>query len=140
MNAFPKSLTWLQGWTKRRLGFIAMLLVVTGSASGQTAAGSVAPLNFRDADFAKLVEAVSVATGKSFLIDRRIHARVTMISSTKMTPSAFYDAFLALLPACGFVTRTEGPLVRILPDPNAARFIRISQLNLSSCTPGARRD
>jgi general secretion pathway protein D len=138
MSAFPKSHTRLQGWIKGRLGFIAMLLVVTVTATGQTAEGSVAPLNFRDADFVKLVEAVSAATGKSFIIDRRIHARVTMISSTKMSPSAFYDAFLALLPVCGFVTKTEGPLVIILPDPNAAGFIRISQPYHSSCSPGAR--
>ena len=98
MNAFPMGHTRLQGWIKGRLGFMVMLLVVTGTATGQTAEGSVAPLNFRDADFVKLVEAVSAATGKNFLIDGRIHARVTMISSTQMSASAFYDAFLALLP------------------------------------------
>jgi hypothetical protein len=43
MNAFPTSHTQLRGWIKGRLGFMAMLLVVTGTASGQTAKGSVAP-------------------------------------------------------------------------------------------------
>lgn len=138
MNAFPKSHTPLQGWTRSRLGFMAMLLVATGTTTAQTTEGSVAPLNFRNADFVELVETVSRATGKSFIIDPRIHARVTMITSTRMSSSAFYAAFLALLPACGFITKTEGPLVTILPDPNAAGFIRIRQLYLSSCSPEAR--
>ena len=138
MNAFPMSHTQLRGWIKRRFGLMAMLLVVTGTDIGQTAEGSVAPLKFRDADFVELVEAVSAATGKSFIIDPHIHARVTMVSSAQMSSSAFYDAFLALLPVCGFVTKTEGPLVTILPDPNAAGFIRVSQPYLSSCSPVAR--
>ena len=137
MNPLPMSRTQLQGWIKGRLSFMAMLLVVTGTATGQTAEGSVAPLNFRDADFVELVEAVSAATGKSFIIDPRIDARVTMISSTQMSASAFYDAFLALLPVCGFVAKAEGNLLAILPDPKATGLVRVSEHYLSSCSPVA---
>ena len=138
MNPLPKNRTQVQGWIKGRLGFMATLLVAAGTATGQTAEGSVAPLNFRDADFVELVEAVSAATGKSFIIDPHIHARVTMVSSAQMSSSAFYDAFLALLPVCGFVIKTEGNLLVILPDPNATGLVRVSEPYLSSCSPVAR--
>ena len=137
MNAFPKSRTRVQGWIKGRLGFMAMLLVSAGAAAGQTTEGPVT-VNFRDADFIELVEAVSAATGKSFIIDPRIRARVTMLSSTEMSSAAFYDAFLSLLPVCGLIAKTDGNFVTILPDPKAMGFIRVSLPYLSSCTPVAR--
>jgi type II secretory pathway component GspD/PulD (secretin) len=137
MNAFPKSRTRVRGWTKGRLGFMAVLLVSAGAATGQTTEGPVTP-NFRDADFTELVEAVSAATGKSFIIDPRVHARVTMLSSTEMSSAAFYDAFLSVLPLCGLVARTDGNFVTILPDPKAVGFIRVSLPYVSSCSPVAR--
>jgi type II secretory pathway component GspD/PulD (secretin) len=137
MNAFPKSRTRVQGWIKGRLGFMAMLLVSAGAATGQTTEGSVT-LNFRDADFTEVVEAVSAATGKSFIIDPRIHARVTMIAATKVSSAAFYEAFLSLLPVCGLVAKTDGNVITILPDPKAEGFIRVGLPDLSGRSPVAR--
>ena len=134
MNAFPKSRTRVQGWIKGRLGFMAMLLVSAGAATGQTTEGPVT-LNFRDADFTEVVAAVSAATGKCFIIDPRIHPRVTMISSTEMSSAAFYDAFLSVLRVHGLVAKTDGNVVTILPDPKAGGFIRVSLPYLSICPP-----
>ncbi len=97
-----------------RRGFIAMLLSFAGVALGQPHAARITP-NLIDADFTNLVEAVSAATGKSFIIDPRVRARVTMLASRAMSPAAFYDSFLALLPICGFVAVPDGNIVRILP-------------------------
>ncbi|MBV8496392.1 MAG: type II secretion system protein GspD, partial [Gammaproteobacteria bacterium] len=38
--------------------------------------------NFKDADITQIAEAVSAATGKNFIIDPRVRAQVTMLSST----------------------------------------------------------
>src|SRR4029077_5936480 len=75
--------------------------------------------NFKDADITQIAEAVSAATGKNFIIDPRVRAQVTMLSSTPMTPAAFYEAFLSILQVYGFVAVPAGDVVKILPDANA---------------------
>jgi beta-lactamase regulating signal transducer with metallopeptidase domain len=57
--------------------------------------------NFKDADLAQVAMAVGRATHRSFIIDPRVHVRVTMLSSNPMTPEAFYQAFLAILQVHG---------------------------------------
>ena len=39
-------------------------------------------LNFRDADIGQIADAVPMATHKTFIVDPRVRAQVTMISST----------------------------------------------------------
>jgi len=46
---------------------------------------------------------VSAVTGKNFIVDPRVRAQVTMLSSTPMSPAAFYEAFLSILQVHGFV-------------------------------------
>ena len=53
--------------------------------------------NFKDAEIGQVIEAVSAVTGKTFILDPRVRAQVTMLSQTPMTPDAFYEAFLSLL-------------------------------------------
>ena len=64
--------------------------------------------NFKDADITQIAEAVSAATGKNFIIDPRVRAQVTMLSSTPMSPDAFYEAFLSILQVHGFVAMPSG--------------------------------
>jgi type II secretory pathway component GspD/PulD (secretin) len=64
--------------------------------------------NFKDADITQIAEAVSAATGKNFIIDPRVRAQVTMLSSTPMSPDAFYQAFLSILQVHGFVALPAG--------------------------------
>jgi hypothetical protein len=114
MNAFPKTRSQVLGWIKGHLGLMAVLLVSAGAATGQTNRGPVTP-NFRNADLIEVAMAVSAATGKNFIIDPRIHARVTIVSSTEMSPDAFYDAFLSVVRVHCWVAKTYGNVVTILP-------------------------
>lgn len=75
--------------------------------------------NFKDADITQIAEAVAAATGKNFIMDPRVRAQVTMISSTAMSPAAFYEAFLSILAVYDFVAVPDGNVVKILPDANA---------------------
>jgi general secretion pathway protein D len=52
-------------------------------------------------------------------VDPRVHALVTMLSSTPMTPEGFHQAFLAILQVHGFVAVPEGNVIKILPNPSA---------------------
>ena len=79
--------------------------------------------NFKDADITQIAEAVSAATGKNFIIDPRVRAQVTMLSSTPMSPAAFYEAFLSILQVYGFIAVPSGNnVVKILPDANARQI------------------
>src|SRR5215813_1398685 len=75
--------------------------------------------NFKDADITMIAEAVSAATGKNFIIEPRVRAQVTMLSSTPMSPDAFYEAFLSILQVHGFVAMPSGDIIKIVPDANA---------------------
>ncbi len=79
--------------------------------------------NFKDADITQIAEAVAAATGKNFIIDPRVRAQVTMLSSTPMSPAAFYEAFLSILQVYGFIAvPAGGNVVKILPDANTRTF------------------
>ncbi|HWM68053.1 MAG TPA: type II secretion system secretin GspD, partial [Steroidobacteraceae bacterium] len=75
-----------------------------------------------DADLTQVAEAVSVATGKNFIIDPRVRGQVTMLSSTPMNPAAFYEAFLAILQVHGFIAVPAGNIIKVLPDANARQI------------------
>jgi general secretion pathway protein D len=99
-------------------------LVVLMSATlsyAQQQAQRITP-NFKDADITQIAEAVSAATGKNFIIDPRVRAQVTMLSSTPMSPAAFYEAFLSILQVYGFVAVPSGDIVKIIPDANARQM------------------
>ncbi|HZO23187.1 MAG TPA: type II secretion system secretin GspD, partial [Steroidobacteraceae bacterium] len=94
-----------------------LALGVASLASAQQT-GRITP-NFKDADITQITEAVGAATGKTFIIDPRVRAQVTMLSSTPMTPAAFYQAYLAILQVHGFIAVQNGDIVKVLPDANA---------------------
>jgi len=97
---------------------LAMSLPAT--APGQTQ-GAITP-NYKDADLGQIIEAVSAVTGKNFIVDPRVRAQVTMLSSTPMSPAAFYEAFLSILQVHGFVAVQSGDVVKIVPDANARQL------------------
>jgi len=74
--------------------------------------------NFKDTDLGQLVEAVSAVTGKTFIISPQVRAQVTILSSTPMSPAAFYEAFLSILQVHGFAAVPSGNVIKIIPDSN----------------------
>src|SRR3984957_13446075 len=113
----------------RPLFVCALAVLMASLATAQQQPPQPAPVqqritpNFKDADITQIAEAVSAATGKNFIIDPRVRAQVTMLSSTPMSPAAFYEAFLSILQVYGFVAVPSGNnIVKILPDANARQF------------------
>src|SRR5580700_2002250 len=103
------------------LACAVLLLAGTASAADAESTQRITP-NFKDADITQIAEAVSAATGKNFIIDPRVRAQVTMLSSTPMSPSAFYEAFLSILQVYCFIAVPAGDVVKILPDANARQI------------------
>ena len=105
-----------------RVAVLALVLALAWPAvSRGQAEGTITP-NYKDADLAQIIEAVSAVTGKNFIVDPRVRAQVTMLSSTPMTPAAFYEAFLSILQVHGFVAVASGDVVKIVPDANARQL------------------
>lgn len=75
--------------------------------------------NFVDAPLTDIIDAVATITGKTFIVDPRVRAQVTIRSSTPMTPGAFYQTFLSILQVHGFIAVPSGDNIKVLPDANA---------------------
>ena len=109
---------------KIKRGTILMLLAVLALpvSSITHAQDSGISLNWKDADIRIVVEAVSEATGKNFILDPRVTGKVNLLSSEPMSKEAFYEAFLSILQVHGYIAVESGNLVKILPDATARQF------------------
>jgi general secretion pathway protein D len=84
--------------------------------------GATITPNYKDADLTQIIAAVGEVTGKNFIIDPRVNAKVTMLSSTPMSPAAFYEAFLAVLQVYGYVAVPAGKVIKIVPNTDMRQF------------------
>ncbi|MEM6987782.1 MAG: type II secretion system secretin GspD, partial [Pseudomonadota bacterium] len=76
-------------------------------------------LNLPNADISSLITLVSRKTGKNFIVDPRVKAKVTVISSTPTNADELYDVFLSVLQVHGFAAVETGDLIKILPEVTA---------------------
>jgi general secretion pathway protein D len=76
-------------------------------------------LNLKDADIRALISTVSKFTGKNFIIDPRVKAKVTVISANTLTPAAVYEVFLSVLQVHGYAAVPTGSVIKIVPAVNA---------------------
>lgn len=83
--------------------------------------GGITP-NYKQADIRQIIEAVSAVTGKTIVVDPRVKAEVTMLSSEPMTPDAFYETFISILEVYGFVAVENDGVVKILPNANVRQM------------------
>src|ERR1700728_4436799 len=103
------------------LALAALLVSLTLPAAPQVKPqdGPTITPNYKDADLSQIIQAVSEVTGKNFIIDPRVNAKVTMLSATPMTPAAFYEAFLSVLQVYGYVAVPAGTVIKIIPNTDA---------------------
>jgi general secretion pathway protein D len=102
--------------TKRLVITLVVCILGVSVATAQTTP------NFREADIRKIVEAVSDITGKTFILDPRVTAKVTILSKTPLSADAFYEAFLSILQVHGYVAVTTGDIIKIIPDASARQY------------------
>jgi general secretion pathway protein D len=111
---------------------VLMLSLGTASASSPGVKpqreATITP-NYKDAELGQIIQAVSEVTGKNFIIDPRVNAKVTMLSATPMSPAAFYEAFLAVLQVYGYVAVPAGKVIKIIPNTDARQLPSIDLPN-----------
>jgi general secretion pathway protein D len=99
--------------------------------------GATITPNYKDADITQIIQAVGEVTGKTFIVDPRVNAKVTMLSPTPMTPAAFYEAFLSVLQVYGFVAVPSGKVIKIVPNTDQRQFPSIDVPDNVSSTSDA---
>src|SRR5450755_4810050 len=123
-----------------RIAAVMALIALFVSATLQAAPpvrpqdGPTITPNYKDADLSQIIQAVSEVTGKNFIIDPRVNAKVTMLSATPMSPAAFYEAFLAVLQVYGYIAVPAGKVIKIIPNTDARQLPSIDLPNNVSTT------
>jgi general secretion pathway protein D len=111
-----------------RIAVVLALIALLGSQTLPAAPpvkpqeGATITPNYKDADLSQIIQAVGEVTGKNFIIDPRVNAKVTMLSATPMSPAAFYEAFLAVLQVYGYVAIPSGKVIKIIPNTDARQL------------------
>ena len=102
-----------------RLTLAATLLLTSIAFAGALFAQTGVTLNLKEAELQSLIETVAEITGKNFVVDPRVRARVTVISARPMDRKEIYEVFLSVLQVHGYATVEVGGIIKILPDINA---------------------
>ena len=110
----------------RRLPCAALITLLAAGAPvsvAQQASGATITPNYKEADIRQIVEAVGEITNRTFIIDPRVSGqKVTMLSSTPMTPEVFYEAFLSILDVHQLAAVTTGGITKIIPNATARQY------------------
>ncbi|MDP2275060.1 MAG: type II secretion system secretin GspD [Archangium sp.] len=81
---------------------------------------------FERVDLEKLVQTVSDATCRSFLVGENVKGKISIIGpengKLQLDADQFYSAFLAALDVNGFTAVTQGRFTRIIEKPRARQF------------------
>ncbi len=117
VNTIPASLLLLKptGWLLlfSILGFGLLTPVSLQAQENQIT------LNLKEADIRALISTVSKFTGKNFVIDPRVKAKVTVVSSRTMSEREVYEVFLSVLQVHGYAAVPVGNIIKIVPEVNA---------------------
>ena len=103
------------------LGLLNVGLISAGLLFVQPsfAAENQITLNLKDADIRALISTVSKFTGKNFVVDPRVKAKVTVVSSNTMSENEVYEVFLSVLQVHGYAAVPVGSIIKIVPEVNA---------------------
>ena len=91
------------------------------SALAQSTASDTSTVNLKNVDIHTLIETISERTGKNFIVDPRVRATVTVISSTPVDGDELYGLFLSVLDVHGFAAVPAGSFVKIVPAINGVQ-------------------
>jgi len=78
-------------------------------------------INLKNVDIHSLIETVSERTGKNFIVDPRVRATVTVISSEPVDEDKLYELFLSVLDVHGFAAVPAGSFIKIVPAINGVQ-------------------
>ena len=96
------------------LSVLAVLIPFQSSYAQSTVNESFA-VNLKNVDIHTLIETVSSRTDKNFIVDPRVQANVTVISSEPVDAEKLYEMFLSVLDVHGIAAVEAGSFIKIVP-------------------------
>lgn len=95
------------------------LILCFGASSATAQDDGFFTLNLNNVDINAFITTVAKKTGKNFVVDPRVNAKVTVISNQEMNSEDLYQVFLSVLQVHGYSAVPSGDVIKILPDVNA---------------------
>jgi general secretion pathway protein D len=102
-----------------RRAALCVAVVASFTAPSSRAQEILYTANYRDADIRTVAEQVQAVIRRNIIIDPRVRAQVTVLSSDPMSAEAYYRLFLSTLEVHGFVALDSGGAIQIVPDAGA---------------------
>lgn len=99
-------------WTLLGLIWLSYASAVSSAPSSKEAAMMI---NLKEVEIAQVAEAVAQVTGKNFVIDPRVKAKVSFTTNTGLQPRKLYQTFLSFLKVHGFAALENGDIIEIVP-------------------------
>lgn len=99
------------------LAAMLLLLAVAGAHADDSADGFM--LNLERAELRSLIDTVARRTDRNFIVDPRVDARVTVVSSTPVNDRELYEIFQSVLSVHGYAAIEEGDVTKIVPSATA---------------------
>lgn len=118
MTIVQLSLQYLKRFAQSRVNALLLSVLLSVCVASPALADEIT-LNLKDADIRALISTVSKFTGKNFIIDPRVKAKVTVVSANTLTPEAVYEVFLSVLQVHGYAAVPTGSVIKIVPEVNA---------------------
>ena len=73
-------------------------------------------INMRDADIRAFISDISSLTGKTFIVDPRINAKITIISREDLSIDEAYEVMLSVLAVHGYAAIEQDNATKIVPE------------------------
>lgn len=107
--------------TYRLRSFVVATFLIASSvlpvqyATAQDNQDETFTLNLENVDINTLIEAVSIRTGKNFIVDPRVKATINVVTSEPLNAEKLYNLFLSVLQVHGYAAAQAGSLIKIVP-------------------------
>lgn len=96
------------------LATCAMLAAASPALAQEQTGESSWRINLKDADLGEFITQVARITGRNFVIDPRVKARITVISTASLDEEGVYELFQSVLRVHGFAAVPAGDVVKIV--------------------------
>lgn len=101
--------------------FLALLALPPGDSSAAQNKKAVSPersilVNFVDVDITAVTDLMSRLTGKNFIFGSEVQGKITITSTSKLTPDETFDLFISVLRLRGYSVVPAGKSYKIIPS------------------------
>ncbi len=99
---------------------------------------SAVTINFSDTDITLFIKYIGELTGKIFVVDEKVRAKVNVFSSKEVSVDDAYRLFESVLEMYGYTTIPSGDIIKIVPAVDARSKNIVTKLREEAISPEDR--